>query len=250
MSCASATVSLVHTDLFGAGEASVLFEETGYDSRYWRAVRGARVLSRLSSTVELPANPVEVPTDRPIMIAANHSSLFDLVASLIVLGHYGISTRIGVNERFFSNPLSGRFLRGIGSIPFSKDNREAAEQTMVDALTNGQAAAMMPEGRITRPEDQVNGVGQGRPGISRVARRAGAAILPVGFAFSDEAWVPGQPLPKPRAGTHTVVASIGAPVVFETDDHIANANGLMETIGALVMAGRAGRDGDATAPTT
>ena len=109
---------------------------------------------------------------------------------------------------------------------------------MVDSLLRGVPAAIMPEGRITKPADQVNGVGPGRPGVSRIARRAEAAVVPVGFAFSNEAWVPGSALPKPRLGRHRVVASIGAPMTFETDDHIANANRLMDAIGSLVLQGR------------
>lgn len=227
----------VQTDLYGKGEASVLFTETGYDRSYNAAVVGSRILARLCSRVELP-DTIELATDRPNIIAANHSSLFDLIAALIVLGNYGIPARIGVNSRFFSNPIAGRFLRSIGCIPFSKDDKEAAESAMADALLAQQSAAIMPEGRITRPKDQINGVGQGRPGVSRVARRAGAAVVPVGFAFADEAWVPGTPLPKPRLGRHKVIANIGAPIYFDTDDHIGNANELMSAIGDLVTAAR------------
>ncbi len=227
----------MQTDFFGKGEAAVLFTKTGHDRRYKAAIIGSRLLSRLCSRVELPKQ-VELATDRPNIIAANHSSLFDLIAALIVLGNYGIPARIGVNSRFFANPIAGTFLRAIGCIPFSKDDKESAEASMADALVAGQSAAIMPEGRITRPKDQVNGVGQGRPGVSRIARRAGAAVVPVGFAFADEAWVPGTPLPKPRFGRHRVIANIGPPIHFETDDHIANANQLMEAIGGLVTTGR------------
>lgn len=227
--------------MFGRGEAKALFNETGFDKRYWAAVRGSRALCRMSSQVVLP-DQIELATDRPIMVAANHSSLFDLVAALILLGNYGINARVGVNARFFSNPAGGAFLRGIGAIPFSKGDGGAAEDEMVKTLVARQSAAIMPEGRVSRPDDQVNGVGPGRPGVSRIARRAGAAILPVGFAFANETWAPGTPLPKPRMGRHKVIANVGPPVYFDTDDHIANANHLMEVIGGLVMTGRETRE--------
>ena len=222
---------------FGPGEARSIFSDIGPDRRFWAAVRGARAFSRLSSLVEMPKTIV-LPTDRPSMIVANHSSLFDLIGALVVLGHFGIPARIGVNARFFSNPASGAFLNGIGCIPFAKGKSDEAEQAMVDALTAGQPTALMPEGRITRPEDQDNGVGPGRPGVSRIARRSGAAIIPVGFAFADETWAPGTPLPKARMGKHKVIASIGEPIVFDNDDHIANAGIVMDAIGDLVMHGR------------
>lgn len=218
-------------------EARSLYSNTGYDSAYWRAERGSRAIARLTSRVELP-DSIELPTDRPLIFAANHSSLFDLVAALITIGNYGIAARIAVNSRFFSNPVAGRFLRGIGCIPFSRDDRESAERTMVEALHDGQLCALMPEGRISRFDDQVNGVGPGRPGVSRIARKAGAAVLPVGIAGADRAWKPGTILPKPRLGRHRVVITIGAPIEFETDDHEHNAAQLMDAIGALVLAGR------------
>ncbi len=191
----------------------------------------------MSSLVQMP-DSILLPTDRPSIIVANHSSLFDLIGALVVLGNFGIPARIGVNARFFANPGGGAFLRGIGCIPFAKGQGEIAEQQMIDALKAGQSAALMPEGRITRPEDQVNGVGPGRPGISRIARGADAAIIPVGFAFADQTWAPGTPLPKARFGKHKVIASIGPPIVLEDDDHIANAQIVMQAIGDLVMHGR------------
>ncbi len=227
----------MQTTTVGRNEGRDLFARTGFDKRYWASVRGARALSRISSIVAVPPT-IDLPTDRPAIIAANHSSLFDLVASLVVLGHYGVNARIGVNKRFFANPASGAFLRGIGCIAFAKGDGGRAEDQMVEALLSGQAAAIMPEGRITRPDDQVNGVGPGRPGVSRIARKSGAAIVPVGFAHSDWAWVPGTSLPKVKLGRQSVIASIGPPILLEADDDVANANFLMSRISELVLYGR------------
>jgi len=201
---------------------------------------GSRALSRLCSRVELPET-VELPVDRSVIIAANHSSLFDLVASLIVLGNYGVNARLAVNERFFANPVGGWFLRGIGSIPFSRENREAAELTMVEALQAGQACAMMPEGKIVREPDQIGGVGEGRPGISRVARLSGAAVLPVGFAYSEQAWKPGRPLPRVANFGRPVIARLGSPMTLDSANDAANSNAVMEAISELVLTGRATR---------
>jgi len=172
------------------------------------------------------------------MIAANHSSLFDLIAALVFLGHFGMSGRFAVNSRFFTSTVGGGFLRGIGCIPFSRDDREQAEQTMVDSLIARQVTGIMPEGKITRAADQVNGVGQARPGLSRIARRSNAVVLPVAFVHSDIAWRPGTPLPKPRLGRHQVLARAGELIDFTTDDHEANAAQVMDSLGHLVMTGR------------
>lgn len=230
----------METAWFGKGEATELFVDTGFDRFYDVAVLGSRVVSRLTSQVALPEK-IELPTDRPLIIAANHSSLFDLAGALIFLGHFGLCSRIGVNSRFFTNPAVGAFFRGLGCVPFSKEDKASAEATMINALRSGQTAAIMPEGRLIRAKDQVDGVGEGRPGVSRIARATDAAVLPIGFAFANEAWNPGTPLPKPRLGRHQIIASVGSPIVFETDDHIANANQLMAEIGHLVLEGRQSR---------
>lgn len=222
----------------GPNDARQLFSDTGFDKTYWRAVRGSRGICRLTSRLDTP-DTLRLPADRPLMVAANHSSLFDLIAALVFLGNYGISSRLAVNSRFFANPAGGAFLRAIGCIPFSRDDREAAEQTTVDALVARQVVGIMPEGRITRPEDQVNGVGPARPGLSRIARRAGAVVLPIAFVHSDIAWRPGTPLPKPRLGRHHVLACPGELIDFTSDDHEANAAQVMASLGSLVMEGRA-----------
>lgn len=196
------------------------------------------MLSRLSSRIELPET-VELPTDRPALIAANHSSLFDLIASLITLGHFGVVARIGVNSRFFEAPIAGGFLRRLGCIPFSRDDRDSAEDSMVEALESGQVCAIMPEGKIVRRDDQNGGVGVGRPGISRIARRAGAGIVPVGFSRSDLAWPPGSPFLRFGFRRPSVITRIGTPIELVSDDHDANAAQVMHAISELVLAGRA-----------
>ncbi len=227
----------MHTRPIGPGAGHTLIERNEFDRFFNVSVRVSKVLAATSTRVELPPT-VTLPTDRPVVIAANHSSLFDLVASLITLGHYGLPARIGVNERFFANPVSGWFLRGIGCVPFSRDNRQRAEDTMVAALERGEACALMPEGKIVRPADQIAGVGPGRPGLSRIVRRANAAVVPVGFAGSDDAWIPGTSLPKLGRRSSRVIASIGEPIGFDTDDHDANVREVMTAISGLVLDGR------------
>ncbi len=218
----------------GAGEGADLFSPTGFDDAYRRAADRSRTLARWTSRVELPET-IELPVDTPTIVAANHSSLFDLAASLITVSHYGAAARMGVASRYFERPVMGGFLRRIGCIPFSRDRVAEAETEMIGSLKEGQLCCLMPEGRIVRPSQRsVDGeVGPGRPGISRIAAATGAAILPVGFSGADDAWRPGRPFPRPRRSL-PVVARVGAPFLFESDDHDVNAEHLMHTIAALI----------------
>lgn len=225
----------METTHFGPSEAVGLFSPTGFDDYFERTARRAGRLARFATPVDLPAT-IELPTDRPVIVAANHSSLYDLVASLITVDHYGAQARLGVHARFFRFPGAGRFLRRLGCIPFSRELSDTAEQSMIKALIDGQMCCLMPEGRIIRRDERTNGVGNGRPGISRIARAAGAAVLPVGFAGSDRAWPPGTPLIRIRS-SRPVVATIGSPFEFDGEDHEANAAELMARIAKLVAAG-------------
>lgn len=223
------------TTHFARNEAEGVFRPTGFDSSFTRAASRARGLSWLTSRVQIPET-IELPTDRPVIIAANHSSLFDIVSAIIVLDHFGVPARLGVHARFFNAPVGGRFLRRIGCVPFSREVSDVAEQTMVDALVDGQVCCLMPEGRVVRPDQRVNGVGPGRPGISRIARAAGAAVVPVGFHGADRAWPPGSARIRVRS-RQPIVTTLGRPIEFQGDDHVANVAELMTAISGLVAEG-------------
>lgn len=194
----------------------------------------ARGLAFAASPVTVP-KVIELPTDRPVIFAANHTSLYDLVASLIAFGWFGLPARIGVNARFFSNPVGGGILRRMGCIPFSRTHRAAAEQQMVEALRSGQVCAIMPEGRIVRHHERVDGVGPGRLGVSRIARQAEAAVIPVGFSGSDGAWPPGSPFMRFGFRRAPINAAFGSPLFFDTDDHEENVADLMSAISGLLL---------------
>ncbi|MEM8926179.1 MAG: lysophospholipid acyltransferase family protein [Actinomycetota bacterium] len=217
----------------GPENGRTLFSPTGFDRAFARGVRRSLLLARLTTPVRVPAT-IRLPEDRPVIVAANHSSMFDLAASLITVGNYGAAARMGVHARFFKRAGVGRFLHRIGCIPFSSELADEAERTMIGALEDGQLCCLMPEGRIVRSDQRVDGrVGQGRPGISRIARATGAAILPVGFAGADRAWRPGTAVPRLRRRDE-VVANIGEPFMFDGDDHTANADLVMATISDLL----------------
>ncbi|MEL7156973.1 MAG: lysophospholipid acyltransferase family protein [Actinomycetota bacterium] len=224
---------MIDTRHVGPGEGGRLFRPTGFDEHFLRAAERSLRLSALTTRVALPPT-LELPTDRPTIVAANHSSLFDLASSLITVAHFGATARMGVAARFFDRPLMGSFLNRIGCIPFSRDRGSEAESTMISSLEQGQMCCLMPEGRVVKAPDRVDGlVGQGRPGISRIARATGAAILPVGFSGADVAWKPGRPVPRIR-NRRPVVVRTGRPFQFDGDDHEANADRVMAEIAALV----------------
>ena len=222
------------TDIFGPQGAAHLSAPTGYDRFFRNSVAVSRFLSKSSSTVVMPQT-VELPTDRPFIFAANHTSLFDLAASLICLGHFGLTARIGVNARFFRSAVGRQLFERLGCVPFSSDTREMAEDAMVEALTDGQVCAIMPEGRLIKEGEKVDGVGPGRPGISRIVRRSGAAVIPVGFTGAATTWPPGSPVVRFGFRRPPIIAKFGTPLYFETDDHVENASQVMAAISGCLV---------------
>lgn len=217
----------------GLGEGRRLFKPTGFDEAYATAAARSRRISGWTSRLDLPPT-IEMPTDRPTIVAANHSSMFDLAAALITVDNYGCAARMGVASRFFERPVLGPFFARIGCIPFSRETAAEAEATMIDSLNQGQLCCLMPEGKVVKAPKRVGGVvGQGRPGVSRIACATGAAILPVGFTGADVAWKPGRPFPRIRS-QESVVVRVGTPFLFDDDDHEVNADRVMAVIADLV----------------
>lgn len=193
------------------------------------STRFAKPLARL----DLP-DRLTLPTDRPVLFAGNHRSLFDVFATLAIFARFGASSRLLIRADYVNGGVTGPVLRNIGSIPASSETRQEAEDTAVNSLLAGELVSIMPEGRLMRPEDWgPTGVGPGRPGVSRIATRAGAAVLPVAFVGTERVWPRGG-WPRPRVRRPTVILRVGDPLEMTGDDHQANTDALMERLGQLV----------------
>ena len=143
--------------------------------------------------------------------------------------------RMQVRADLFDKPVVGGWLHRIGCIPTSTAVREQAEDTAVDTLGAGSTVAVMPEGRLVPAKDRPEGVGQGRTGVSRIAERSGAHIVPVAIHGSDHIWPIGRPVPKLGVfRRRELIIRLGTPIEFPHDDHQDNADHLMETIAEML----------------
>ncbi len=175
-----------------------------------------------------------VPKDRPILFAGNHRSFFDVIATLAIFARFDVSSRILIRADLVDSGLSGTMLRRLGSISTSSAKRDSAENEAVEALTAGHTVSMMPEGRLVpRRERAVSGVGPAKPGLSRIARRAGASVVPVAFIGTDSVWPRGRP-PRLQARRPTVMVRLGEPMEMVGTDDQANTDDFMDHLGALV----------------
>jgi len=134
----------------------------------------------------------------------------------------------------FQKPLIGGWLKRNGCIPTSKATREEAEELAISLLSEGYSVAVMPEGRLVPEIDRPEGVGQGRPGVSRIAKAANVSVLPVAIEGTDKVWPMGKAFPLFRFPRPIVTIKFGDPVKLQSKDDIENVGVIMDEIKSLL----------------
>jgi len=202
-------------------------------SRFVAAGRFSARMARPFARLDLP-DSMEGYGDGPFLLAGNHRSFFDVFATLAIFAKFDISSHILIRADLVDSGISGMVLRRLGSIATDREQRQEAEDEAVRVLEAGHAVSMMPEGRLVKPADRTEtGVGPGRPGLSRIARRVGADVIPVAFAGTDLVWPRGS-APRLRLSPPVVKIRLGDPVPMTSDDDQANVDAFMTHLGRLV----------------
>lgn len=191
------------------------------------------VFSRIFSRHDFQED-FEIPENTPILFAANHRSFFDVIIAWAFFSKSGVNCHCLIRADLFKKPLIGPWLHRNGCIPASKANRSEAEERAITELNSGYAVAIMPEGKLVPAHERPNGVGQGRPGISRIARATGATIVPVAITGSDSVWPLGKAFPIPRFRKPLIKVRFGKPFQLESDDDIKNVETIMTNIKVLL----------------
>ena len=165
---------------------------------------------------------IEVDPDRPTIAAGNHQSLLDIFMSAAFCYQANVGCRLLVQARYFENKLAGRWLRRIGCIPLNADNKEEAFAEVRAALERRELVGIMPEGRLTKPEERDPQVGPFRAGVAQVARETGAVVRPITFHRSGLAW-PRAKWPKIRFRNRPIVTMrLGEPIDLHGADDLEN----------------------------
>jgi 1-acyl-sn-glycerol-3-phosphate acyltransferase len=213
---------------------------TPHHRQFVNAGRWCTKLATPIAKLDLPET-LRVPTTRPILFAGNHRSFFDVIATLAIFAKFDVSSRILIRADLVDSGISGSVLRRLGSISTSSEKRQSAEDQAVQALSDGHTVSMMPEGRLVPKKDwSESGVGPARPGLSRIASRAGASVVPVAFVGTDQVWPRGAP-PRLQRRRPTVTVRLGEPMEMLGDDHQANTDAFMAHLGSLVQRLEAGQ---------
>ncbi|MCI4066616.1 1-acyl-sn-glycerol-3-phosphate acyltransferase [Micromonospora sp. R77] len=163
------------------------------DTTGWRAPllwRAAQLLARaavgalghLEVTGDVPAELRR----GPLVLAANHISLFDPVVLAAACRARGIAPRIMATGGLFRTPVLGALMRRAGHIRVDRGTTSVhqALDTAAAAVARGSVVLVYPEGRIGLapgmwPE-------RGKTGAARLAFASGAPVVPVAQWGSHE----------------------------------------------------------------
>jgi 1-acyl-sn-glycerol-3-phosphate acyltransferase len=177
----------------------------------------------------------DLPQEGPLIIAANHMSNADppFIGGWLAPALDRRPTFLA-KEQLFKGPL-GALIRSLGATPVKAGGSDIeAFRVAKRILDDGGVVAILPEG--TRSIDGV--MARPRPGVSMLATRTGAPVLPVGI--SGTSTLIGREQRFPRIGTR-ISLRVGRPFQLELPKGIDRREALaaadvelMRRIAALV----------------
>jgi 1-acyl-sn-glycerol-3-phosphate acyltransferase len=151
-----------------------------------------------------------VPTGGPLLVLANHQSMFDPVLVGLASRRY---LSYLARKNLFEQPILAPLIRSLNAIPIDRGLGKDGIQAVLDALGQGQAVLIFPEGERTH-----NGEVQPlKPGVSLLIKRLSCPIVPVGIAGAFAAWGRLRKVPQPSPlllppTASTIAVSVGQPI--------------------------------------
>jgi len=145
-----------------------------------------------------------VPTEGPVVLAANHLAFIDSV--LLMYGLNRPVSFLGKSE-YLDHPVARRLFPMTGMLPLDRSGRRSRVtlDRVHEILTAGGIVCVHPEG--TRSRDGL--LNPGHRGVAQMALRAGAPIVPVALVGTGEAQPVGQLVPNFRS---SIEIRYGAPI--------------------------------------
>lgn len=152
-----------------------------------------------------------LPHTGGVIIAANHISHFDPLTLAHFVYRSGRWPRFLGKASLWRLPVLGFLLRKTQQIPVERGSVEAVKSldVLVDALNQGGAVIIYPEGTTTREPDLWPM--RGKTGAARLALATGAPVVPVAMWGPERIFDPRTQrfVPRPRTAVRVVA---GAPV--------------------------------------
>jgi 1-acyl-sn-glycerol-3-phosphate acyltransferase len=166
----------------------------------------SRFVARCFTRVRIEGDTSAIPRDGPVILAANHISNADAV----LIGAF-LTPRLGRRihwlgkKEMFDWPVVGYVARNGGIIPVDRGAADVeAFRVARRVLDAGSVLMVFPEGTRS-PTGELQ---PPKDGLSMLALRTNATIVPIGISNTDRVWPKGQPIPFP--GKHATMR-IGEP---------------------------------------
>jgi len=172
------------------------------------------------------------------IVAVNHRSMFDVVAGLIGLHHFGIHPRLLVERKYMDGRWTAPFARAIGCIPVDRERGGGTSfEAALEALASGVPIVVMPEGRLHWDPADPGSTGPTRTGVSRLARASGMPVVPCALTGTERILSGASKFPRFNPlRRKTVFCNVAdEPMWLTSDDHRANTDAVMAAVRDLMI---------------
>jgi 1-acyl-sn-glycerol-3-phosphate acyltransferase len=146
-----------------------------------------------------------IPTDGPVILAANHQSFCDSFFLPLVVRR---RVTYVAKAEYFDSWKTAWFFRAAGQIPMNRSGGDASQRaldTATQVLRSGGVLAIYPEG-TRAPDTRLH---KGKTGVARLSLGCGAPIVPVGLIGTRAVQPPGSMVMRPF---HSVTVRFGPPL--------------------------------------
>ncbi|MGA5463597.1 lysophospholipid acyltransferase family protein [Mycobacterium sp. NPDC050041] len=146
-----------------------------------------------------------VPDSGAVILAANHTSMIDVLFILAALRREAIAMAMA---ELWKSPLTRWLVEVLGQIPVVRGDPESGKQAMdsaAKALADGALVGIFPEQKCVMPGE----VAPYRPGVAVLSKRTGVPIIPVSLVNANKVLPVGRSFPS---FGHTVYVLFGEPI--------------------------------------
>ncbi|WP_426573050.1 HAD-IB family hydrolase [Aquihabitans sp. McL0605] len=178
-----------------------------------------------------------IPSEGPVIIVGNHRSYFDPLAIGWAMAQAGRPVRFLGKKEVFDAPVVGQMVTALGGIRVERGSgSDEPLKAAAEALSAGEAVAIMPQGTIPRGRAFFDPDLKGRWGAAKLAALSGAPIVPIGIWGTEKVWPRNARTPDVLAVGHppTVRLRVGPPVDLAYDDPDVDTTAIMEALVALL----------------